>query len=103
MNRTIDRLKLIFLGVFAVCCVAVAVYQFGYEIPRQRCEAHRDWWDWRERTCAHPVLLSDITGRTTEEVLAEKAAKAAEAKAAQAKAAEAKPAQTAPAATPVKP
>lgn len=82
MNRTIDRLKLIFLGVFAVCCAGVAIYQFGWEIPRKQCEARRDWWDWRTRVCAHPVLLSDITGRTTEDVLAEKAKKAAEAAAA---------------------
>jgi hypothetical protein len=90
MNRTINRLKLIFVAIFGVCCVGVAVYQFGWEIPRQRCEAQRDWWDWRTRTCAQPILISDITGRTTEEVLAEKAAREkaqAEAKAAESKAA----------------
>lgn len=75
MNRTIDRLKLIFLGVFAAACVAVLVYHVGWEWPRQRCEAQKNWWDGSTRTCAHPVLLSDITGRTTEEVLAEKAAR----------------------------
>lgn len=101
MNRTIDRLKLIFLGVFAVCCVGVAVYQFGWEIPRKQCEARRDWWDWRTRVCAHPVLLSDITGRTTEEVLADKAKREAAAKAASAAAAKPAPAPVAaPAAKP---
>ncbi|WP_374573584.1 hypothetical protein [Phenylobacterium sp.] len=98
MNRTINQLKLIFLGVFALGCVGVLVYTFGWQLPAQRCEAKKDWWDWRTRTCAHPVLLSDITGRTTEEVLAEKAAKAkaaadqaAKEKAAPAGAAPAKP------------
>lgn len=87
MNRTIDRLKLIFVGVFALACVGVLVYHVGWEWPRQKCEARGDWWDWRGRTCAHPVLISDITGRTIEEIQAEKAEAAAKAKAAQAPAA----------------
>ena len=62
------------VSVFAIACVAVVVWQVGWEMPRQKCESRGDWWDWRTRVCAHPVLLSDITGRTTEEVLAEKAA-----------------------------
>jgi len=93
MNRTIDRLKLIFLVIFACACVAVLVYQLGWAIPRERCEAKGDWWDWRERICAHPVPLADITGRTMADVQAEKAAKAKAAAEAAAKTTPPAPAQ----------
>jgi len=63
MNRTIDRLKLIFLGVFALANVGVAVWEFGWALPERHCtEAHK-WWDPDQRVCATPVLTSDITGR----------------------------------------
>ena len=63
MNRTIKRLMLIFAGAFAVSVVGVVVYQVGWAMPGQACEARGDWWDLRGRTCARPVLISDITGR----------------------------------------
>lgn len=78
MNPTIHRLKLIFLAIFAVGCVGVAVYQFGWVIPARKCEAQGNWFDWQGRVCARPVLISDITGRTIPERQAE-AAKAAQA------------------------
>jgi len=62
MNRMIDRLKLIFLGIFAVANVGILVWttrlgQAGREVPG----AHK-WWDGDRRVCAQPVLTSDITG-----------------------------------------
>jgi hypothetical protein len=78
MNRTIDRLKLIFLAVFAVACVGVGVYHIGWVWPAHECESKGDWFDWQGRVCAHPVLLSDLTGRT----LSERKADAEKAKAA---------------------
>lgn len=63
MNRTIKRLMMIFVGAFALSAAGVVVYQVVWAMPGQRCEAQGDWWDWRGRTCAHPVLISDITGR----------------------------------------
>lgn len=63
MNRTIDRLKLVFLGVFAVACVGVWAYQAYYVWPAERCEAARSWWDPETRTCARPIYIPDITGR----------------------------------------
>jgi hypothetical protein len=75
MNRVINRLKLIFVSIFAVLVAGVAVYQFGWAIPAQECEAKRDWWDWRTRTCAHPILISDITGRIIDTPEARAAAK----------------------------
>jgi hypothetical protein len=77
MNPTVERLKLIFLGIFAVACVAIAVWQVGWIWPRQKCEQGHKWWDNSQRVCAQPVLISDITGRTIQDKQAEAAAKAA--------------------------
>lgn len=77
MNRTIDRMKTIFLALFAVLSAGVFVYHVGWVWPGKKCEAKGDWWDWRTRTCAHPILISDITGRTIGDIEKEKAAKAA--------------------------
>lgn len=63
MNRTIDRLKLVFLGVFAVACAGVWAYQVFYVWPAERCEASQAWWDPETRTCARPIYIPDITGR----------------------------------------
>jgi hypothetical protein len=63
MNRTIDRLKLIFLGVFAVLSVATLIWQVGWVWPQKDCQAQHKWWDNSQRVCAQPVLISDITGR----------------------------------------
>ena len=35
MNRTIDRLKVIFLAIFAVANVGILVWEFGWELPEQ--------------------------------------------------------------------
>jgi hypothetical protein len=72
MSRVIDRLKIVFLCVFALSSVAVLVYHVGWAWPEKRCEAAHKWWDWRARICATPVLISDITGR----VIQDKEAKA---------------------------
>ncbi|HEX3700194.1 MAG TPA: hypothetical protein VHV27_05915 [Phenylobacterium sp.] len=63
MNPVIDRLKLIFLGVFLVVNVALLVWEFGWELPREHCEKAHKWWDGSQRVCAQPILISDITGR----------------------------------------
>ena len=81
MNRTIKRLMLIFVGAFALATIGVVVYQVGWAVPGQACETRGDWWDWRSRTCARPVLISDITGRVIDSPQQRKAAKEAAAKA----------------------
>ena len=63
MNRTIERLKLIFLGIFAVANVGILVWQVGWGWPEQKCTEARKWWDGSQRVCAQPILVSDITGR----------------------------------------
>ena len=37
MNRAIEKLTLFFVGVFAVCCVGVAVYQLVWVMPAKQC------------------------------------------------------------------
>lgn len=63
MNPTIERLKLIFLGIFAVANVGILVWQLGWAWPEEKCTQARKWWDGSERVCAQPILISDITGR----------------------------------------
>ena len=73
MNPNIERLKLIFLGLFGVLCTAAIVWQVVWIMPGKKCEQGHKWWDNGERVCATPVLVSDITGRviTDEKGLAE--------------------------------
>lgn len=63
MNPTIERLKLIFLGIFAVANVGILIWQLGWAWPEEKCTAARKWWDGSQRVCAQPILISDITGR----------------------------------------
>lgn len=67
MNPNIERLKLIFIAIFAVLVTAALVWQIGWIIPQQHCEKAHKWWDPGERVCAQPVLISDITGRTIQD------------------------------------
>jgi len=73
MNTKFERLLLLFLGLFAVGIIGVAVWQFGWAIPAGKCKAQHKWWDYAERVCATPILTSDITGRliTDDKALAE--------------------------------
>lgn len=63
MNPSIERIKLIFIGVFAVINVAILVWTVGWAWPQEKCEGIHKWWDGSTRVCAQPVLTSDITGR----------------------------------------
>jgi len=72
MNPALERLKLIFLALFAVLTVAILIWEFGWILPQQDCEKAHKWWDNSQRTCAQPILISDITGR----VIADPAARA---------------------------
>ena len=77
MNPNIERLKLIFIAIFAVMVVGVLVWQIGWIMPAKKCEKSHKWWDNGERICAQPVLISDITGRTIQDKQAEAQARAA--------------------------
>jgi hypothetical protein len=74
MNPTIERVKLLFVGLFAVIVVGILVWQVGWIWPEQRCEKAHKWWDSGQRVCATPVLISDITGRPITDARAKVAA-----------------------------
>jgi len=76
ITRSIDRLKLVFVGLFALLTATVLIVHFVWIWPGKECEAARKWWDWRTRTCAQPVLISDITGRIIADPKARAEAKA---------------------------
>ena len=63
MNKTIDRLKVIFLGIFAVANLGILVWTVGWAWPEERCVGQHKWWDGAARVCAQPILTSDVTGR----------------------------------------
>ena len=77
MNPNIERLKLIFIAVFALAVVGVMIWQIGWIIPQKNCEKAHRWWDPGERVCAMPVLITTITRRPAADKQAEAAAKAA--------------------------
>ena len=66
VRRLINQTKVIFLVLFAVACAGIWAYQIFYAIPAKRCAAQGRWWLAQERSCGVPVLISDITGRTTQ-------------------------------------
>ena len=78
MSTWINRLKLIFLALFAVLSAGAVIYHFGWVRPMQKCEIEQHkWWDSGGRVCATPILISDITGRTIEDKAAEAEARKA--------------------------
>ena len=63
MNKVIDRLRIVFLIVFAVACAGVWAYQILYVWPQKRCAREGKWWAPKYRTCARVVYLPKMTGR----------------------------------------
>jgi len=63
MNPTINRLKILFLILFAIGAVAIWGYQIFYVWPAQKCDDRQGWWDRKGRICAAPIYIPSITGR----------------------------------------
>lgn len=63
MNRTLGRVQLIFLALFAVSVFAIWAYQGLYAGPAKACKSSGNWWDRASRTCGHVIYLPDITHR----------------------------------------
>ena len=63
MNKTYERLKWIFVGIFAVANLGILVWTLGWARPEENCVGAHKWWDGSSRVCAQPILTSDITGR----------------------------------------
>lgn len=76
MLRFIDQLKLFFLGLFVLISATIFLVHFIWIWPGQRCVQGGNQWDWHERACARPVLISDITGRVIADPKARAEAKA---------------------------
>ncbi len=79
MHKVIDRLKILVFGAFLVASAISVAVNFIWLAPGKACEQAGNWWDWRTRTCAHPILISDITGRVISDEASHKASKAARA------------------------
>lgn len=76
MSKLIRRVFRITAAVFLVTCLVLAVIQVVWIDPGRDCEQAGNWWDWRQRTCARPILISDITGRPITDRKSHDAAKA---------------------------
>ena len=62
MSKTIDRLKLIFLGVFVIATAGVWAYQVFYVQPKKKCEAEGAWWGGGWRQCRRAVSIAPYDG-----------------------------------------
>jgi hypothetical protein len=76
MSKLIRRVFRITAAVFLVTCLVLLVVQVVWITPGQDCERAGKWWDWRQRTCAQPIQISDITGRPITDRKSHDAAKA---------------------------
>lgn len=63
LNRVVQRMMLMFACLFALACVAVAVYQVMWAIPARHCAERDGWWDPDQRVCGTPIFLPDLTHR----------------------------------------
>ena len=76
MSNLIRRVFRITAAFFLVTCLVLLVVQVVWITPGQDCERAGKWWDWRQRTCAQPIQISDITGRPITDRSSHDAAKA---------------------------
>jgi hypothetical protein len=76
MSNLIRRVFRITAALFLVTCLVLLVVQVVWVTPGQDCERAGKWWDWRQRTCAQPIQISDLTGRPITDRKSHDAAKA---------------------------
>ena len=63
MNASINRLKIIFMAIFAVAVVAIWGYQLFWVWPANDCAKAGGWWDSHGRVCGMPIYIPSRTGR----------------------------------------
>ena len=63
MDRTVLRIKLIFLAIFVVASLGVWAYHGFYVWPRDKCEKAGGWYDPQSGQCGRVVYIPDVTGR----------------------------------------
>ena len=76
MSNLIRRVFRITAALFLVTCLVLLVVQVVWVTPGQDCERAGKWWDWRQRACAQPIQISDLTGRPITDRKSHDAAKA---------------------------
>ena len=63
MQRTLLRLKILFLVLFLIGTAGSLVYHVMWVKPARACAARGGWWAPRSRVCATPIDITQITGR----------------------------------------
>jgi hypothetical protein len=63
MSGAISSIKLIFVGIFFILCIATWGYQVLWVWPKQRCEQSHGWFDPKSRECGRVIYIPNITGR----------------------------------------
>ena len=63
MQRTLFRLKILFLILFLIGAAGSVAYHLMWVLPSRECAARGGWWAPRSRVCATPIDITHITGR----------------------------------------
>jgi hypothetical protein len=63
MDRSLNRLKVIFLGLFAAGCLAVLGYHYFWVWPKDRCEKRGGLWAEKWMKCATVYSIETLTRR----------------------------------------
>jgi len=63
MNRTIERLKILFVGLFLASSVGVLGYHALWVWPKDRCEARGGAWAGRWLKCGTVYSIETLTRR----------------------------------------
>lgn len=63
MNRNINRLKIIFIGIFLASIVGVFGYHYLWVWPKAKCEARGGAWAGKWLKCATIYPIETLTGR----------------------------------------
>lgn len=63
MNRTINRLKIIFIGIFLLSSAGVFGYHYLWVWPKERCEARGGAWAGKWLKCGTIYSIETLTRR----------------------------------------
>ena len=65
MNKTINRLKYIFIGIFLLASASVLAYHAMWVWPKDRCEKSGGAWAGKWMKCATVYPIETLTRRPT--------------------------------------
>jgi len=63
MDRLYNRLRILFLVLFVLGAGASWAYSLMVLRPRNECLSRGHWWSNKNRQCAVPVDITQLTGR----------------------------------------